>query len=734
MSLPLTPPSGKRLPAAAALALPLSLSLLQGAPAYGQGLEEVIVTATKRAAGSMQNTPMSVQALTGDRLADMGATDFKDFFHQIPGLAVFDQGPGDKRYIIRGVNATGAGTVGLYLDEVIITGENAQDGGGRQPDIKLYDLDRVEVLKGPQGTTFGSSSLSGTIRYLTKAPDLEQPELNIKATARSIEGADLGGQAEFAANLPLIEDQLAVRVSGMYLDDKGFIDNRFDDGVNAEQTDSARVRVLYTPTDRLRLNLTAMKQDMETDGPYYFNRSGYEGETLPDNRQADLNKNPFTDDASIYNLTAEYLADAGTVTATASRLERDTVFNRDASAAVGPYSVITQPKTREVDSYELRFASDWNGPLQALVGVFAQREDRYFQSRIFPSDPVSGEFTEVAGFSLDRNVSTEVDEDAVFMDLSYDLSDRLTVTGGLRWFEIEISEVANAVQDFAGQPGAGLGPRVGFSENDVIGKLNLSYHFSDDVMLFGQWAQGFRAGGTNDQTAAALADVDIPAGFGSDSVDSYELGLKSTLLDGRMRANASLYYIDWSDIQIQNQAQDPDDPSVLFPFRANGGAADIYGLELDLTHSPLPGLELSATASYTDAALSEDNPIPSTGMDGDEITYIPRTTLALSGFYSHPIAGTDLSGTLGLDLNYVSERNTELRPDNPLFVELEDYSLLNLRLGLEGNDWSAVLSFNNLLNDDSVVDVFRIIPGLTPDGYIPQRPRTVAVTLSKHFF
>lgn len=729
MNFPPTSRAGKGLSAA------IAIVTLHSAAAHSQGLEEVIVTATKRGAASMQSTPISVQALTGDRLADMGATDFNDFFHQIPGLAVFDQGPGDKRYIIRGINATGAGTVGLYLDEVIITGENAQDGGGRQPDIKLYDLDRVEVLKGPQGTTFGSSSLSGTIRYLTKAPDLSQPELNIQATARNTEGATgPGGQAEFAANLPLIEDQLAVRVAGMYLDDKGFIDNRFGDGVNAEETHSARVRVLYTPTDRIRLNLMAMNQDMETDGPYYFNRVGYEGEALPKNRQADLNNNPFTDEARIYNATAEYFSDQGTVTATVSRLERDTVFNRDASAAVGPYSVISQPKEREVNSYELRFASEWNGPLQALVGVFAQREDRYFQSQILPSDPVTGEFSKVAGFSLDRNVSTEVDEDAVFMDLSYDLNEHFTVTGGLRWFEIEIGEVATALQDFAGQPGAGRGPQLGFSENDVIGKLNLSYHFNDDVMLFGQWAQGFRAGGTNDQTAAALADVNIPAGFGSDSVDSYELGLKSTLLDGRMRANASLYYIDWSDIQIQNQAQDPDNPSVLFPFRANGGAADIYGLELDLTHSPLPGLELSATASYTDATLSEDNPIPTTGMDGDDITYIPRTTLALSGFYSRPITGTHLNGTLGLDVSYVSERNTELRPDNPLFVELESYTLFNLRLGVEANDWSAMLSINNLLDDDSVVDVFRIIPGLTPDGYIPQQPRTVSVTLRKSFF
>lgn len=728
MYFPLPPRSSR------AFVLIALLGGTQSPAVLGQGLEEVLVTATKRGAAGMQSTPIAIQALTGDRLADMGATDFKDFFHLIPGLAMFDQGPGDKRYIIRGINATGAGTVGLYLDEVIITGENAQDGGGRQPDIKLYDLERVEVLKGPQGTTFGSSSLSGTIRYLTRAPNLEQPELNIKATARSTKGADPGGQAEFAANLPLLDDVLAVRLSGLYLENKGYIDNRFEDGVNAEQSHSARLRLLYTPTENLRLNFMAMNQDVETDGPYYFNKVDYQGDALPGHQQADLSRNPFADDMRIYNLTAEYLAAAGTVTGTMSHLERDTVFNRDASAAVGPYSVITQPKEREVDSYELRFASDWNSPWQTLLGVFAQNEDRYFQSRIFPVDPVTGEHSEVIGFSLDRNVATEVDEQAVFAELSYEFGGGLTVTGGLRWFEIEVEEVATALRNFAGQPGAGRGPELGFSETDVIGKLNLSYSFTDDVMVFGQWTQGFRAGGTNDQTAAQLADVTIPEGFGSDSLDSYELGVKSTLLDGRLRANASIYYLDWADIQIQDQAQDPDDPAVLFPFRANGGAADIVGLELDLSYSPLPGLELNLTAGYTEAELSEDNPLPATGMNGDEITYIPRTTVAASGFYSRPIDGTGLSGILGVDLNHVSERNTELRPNNPLYVELEDYTLLNLRIGVEADDWSATLAVNNVFDDDTVVDVFRIIPGLTPDGFIPQQPRTVSIIFSKRFF
>ncbi len=716
------------------LPLPLAFAALTVTAQQEPLLEEILVTASKRGAQKLQDIPISVQALSGDKLIQMGATDFNDFFRLISGLNVFDQGPGDKRYIVRGVNATGAGTVGLYLDEVIVTGENAQDGGGRQPDIKLFDLDRVEVLKGPQGTTFGSSSLSGTIRYITNKPDLANPEFNVRATLREPDRGSLGSQIEAAASFPLVEDKLALRVSGLYLNDDGYIDNRFGDGVNSDETDAARAILLYTPTSDLSISLMAMYQDMQSEGPAYFNDVDYAEMSLPDYFQADLSSNPFKDKMRLYNATIDYGTDYGDITATLSRYERDTEFNRDASAVVGPYSVITQPKDRELDSYEIRFASDWDSRFQVLFGVFHQNEDRFFRSQIFPSDPDTGKFTRVKGFSLDRNVASEIEETAVFSELSYDFTDSLTLTAGARWFDIDIAEVATAVQDFGGNPGAGRGPVQGFDESDVIGKLNLSYHLDDDIMVFAQWSQGFRAGGTNDQTAAEIADVDIPSGYGSDSLDNYEIGLKSTLLDGRMIANASLYYIDWADIQIQDQAQDADDPAIMFPFRANGGGADIYGLEVDLNAQVTDRLEVGLVASYTDAELSRDNPIPGTGIKGDAIPYIPDSTVTLTGQYRFPFQGSSVEGLVGLDVSYMGGRNTELRPDNPLDLELDSYTLVNVRAGVEGDSWTATLAVDNVFDEDTVIDVFRIIPGLTPDGFIPLRPRTISLTLSKRFF
>ena len=268
----------------------------------------------------------------------------------------------------------------------------------------------------------------------------------------------------------------------------------------------------------------------------------------------------------------------------------------------------------------------------------------------------------------------------------------------------------------------------------MIGKVNLSYQANDDVLLFVQWSQGFRSGGTNDQTAAQIANVIIPQGFGSDSLDNYEVGIKSDWNQGRLVANASLYYIDWADIQIQDQAQNPDNPTQFFPFLSNGGRADIYGAELELVANPVAGLNLALVGSWNKAELAADNPVPSSGLDGDTIPYTPEWTFTFSTDYTWPLPFQNVRGITGFDVNYVADRNTELRPTNPLNLTLDSYALVNVRAGVESDSgWSAILSVDNLFDDDTVIDVYRILPGLTPDGFIPLRPRTIKLMLTKSF-
>jgi outer membrane receptor protein involved in Fe transport len=245
-----------------------------------EGIDEVVVTATKRGAAAIQDVPLAIQALSADALQAKGAIDFADFYRSISGLSVQDEGPGDKRYIIRGVNSSGAGTVGVYLDENIITGENAQNGGGQSPDIKLFDLERVEVLKGPQGTTFGSSSMSGTIRYITKKANVDDWSIDFQSALRSTDGASLGLQTDGALNAPIVPGVFALRVSGFYADLPGFISNRFHEGANSEKSKAGRLQGTLKITDDLTLSAMAMLQDVEQNSKNYFYRLDYAGNAI----------------------------------------------------------------------------------------------------------------------------------------------------------------------------------------------------------------------------------------------------------------------------------------------------------------------------------------------------------------------------------------------------------------------------------------------------------------------
>lgn len=703
-------------------------------------LEEIVVSATKRGDTSVQDVPLSIQALGGEALQDIGAADFADYFKLVPGLSMLEQGSGDRRYIVRGVNSAGAGTVGLYVDEVIVTGENAQDGGGRQPDVRLFDLDRVEVLKGPQGTTFGSSSLAGTIRYITRKPEMGEFSGYTQAGVESVEGGGVGWQAQGAVNVPLGE-KVAIRASGMYRDTAGFIDNMFRDEANSSEVKAGRLLARFEPSDTWRLSLMAMRQDMDANGPVYFNRTDYLGAPLsPGDEyfQADIVDTGFEDQMTLYNATLEYDLSWGRLTAVASRTEREATFSRDSSLVMQRFvgrpafgsgrSAIIQPKETTLDTFELRIASAESSRLQYLFGLFNQSEERHFRSSIQPA--ANGQVVYTPGYSLSRVIDTSIDEYAAFGELAYTATDRLTLTAGARYYRFDIDEIANNIAVFSGAPGTGPGNPLSSEESGTIFRGNAAFALTPDQMLYLQLAEGFRPGGTNDQVAALIAGVTIPQGYESDSLVNYEVGYKATLLGGRLRFNPAIYLIKWDDIQLQAEAVGTGG---RFPYRTNGGGAQILGAELDIAWYPIDAWEIALGAAASEAKLTKNNPLPASGMDGDDVPYVPAFTATLSTRYEWSVGA--LTAHAGGDVAYVGERSTEYRPSNASYLELDAYTLLNMRAGLEGEsgDWDAVLSVRNVTNDDTQVDVFRIVAGLYPNGFIINRPRTVALTFTKRF-
>ncbi len=706
------------------------------------GLEEIVVTATKRQE-NIQDTPIAVQAFSGDQLSAINAVDVDDWAHLVPGLATQDNGAsGDKRYVIRGVNAAGAGTVGLYLDDVVITGENSQDGGGQAPDIMLFDMDRVEVLKGPQGTTFGSSSMTGTIRFITAKPNLSDFSGSFGAGYRETQNGGVGSQVDAMVNLPLVSDRFAIRLAGFYLDNPGFISNQFEKDANETKVKAGRASAKFAFTDQISLTAMAMVQNTQADAPTYYNSTDYNFQPLTQPRffQDIYAREPTGNNMDMYELAFEDKTSYGTYTLTASRLDRDFHYTRDSTAVINLYlglpvettgrSVIDYPKQRTVSSYEGRFASSWAGPVQLLVGGFFQNEQRHFESHVITADP-NGYVDPTPTVLLDRTQDDTIREKTVFAEVSWAITDKWKLTVGGRRYDISDLQLSDALTGFGGGAGGGPGPVLESTNVGQIGKANLSFTPIDHVLVYAQVSQGFRPGGVNDQTAAAIAGVSIPAGFSSDSLINYELGAKTSWLDNRLVANGAVYYIDWSKIQILEQATSG---SSSFPYTGNAGRATVKGLELELEAIPVQGLQVGAYFNYNQAELAGDIPNPSHGLVGDPIPYVPKTTFSLTGNYEWPLGVGEMSGTVGADYSHISSRNSALETQPAGFVEVfPGYETTSLRAGVKTERWRALVNLTNVFNNTATIADTTVQQGLYPQANIPNRPRTLSVTFQTKF-
>ena len=732
---------------AAALCVPIGWA----ADEPGTGLEEIVVTATKRSE-NIQETPIAVQAFTGGQLANINAEGIGDWSALVPGLVTQNNGSsGDQRYVIRGVNSAGAGTVGVYLDDVVITGENYQDGGGQAPDVLLFDMDRIEVLKGPQGTTFGSSSMTGTIRFITAKPDLTDFFGSFGAGYRETSGGGVGSQVEAMVNLPILTDRFAIRLAGSYLDNPGYVSNQFEQDANETKIKAGRITAKFAATDKITLSALAMVQRTQADALGYVNTTGYNSTgtgppfaPLPANTpqywQDIYAREPQGNNMDMYELGFEDKESYGTYTVTTSRFDRDFEYTRDASAVVSLYlglpitttgrSVINYPNDRTVSSDEARFVSGWDGPLQMLVGFFFQNEQRDFESHVVTADPNGYVDTDPTAL-LARTQDDTIREKTLFAELSYKFSDEWKLTVGGRRYDISDTENSAALVSFGGGPGAGEGPTLEFTDIGLIGRANLEYRPTSNLMSYLQIAQGFRPGGVNDQTAAAIAGVTIPAGFSSDSLINYELGLKSSWLDNRLVANGAAYFINWSKIQISEQATSG---SSTFPYTGNGGRATVKGLELEVETRPISGLELGVYYNYNEAKLVGDIPNPSLGLEGDPIPYVPRNTFTLNSSYEWPLGVASLTGIVGAQYSYISARVGELQTNPPTFVEtFPGYETTTLRLGVKRDRWSLLANLANVFNNTSTVADTTVQQGLYPQANVINRPRTLSVVFRTSF-
>ncbi|HEY0271197.1 MAG TPA: TonB-dependent receptor, partial [Sphingomonas sp.] len=522
----------------------LPLALIHGAPAFAQstsstradagtsgGLADIVVTADKRGAVSLQKVPITIQALSGELLAAKGAKTFEDFAGSVPGLQFDDLGPGDKKYIIRGINSSGASTVGAYYDEAVISAANSNDGGGRNADIRLYDLDRIEVLKGPQGTLYGASSMSGTIRFITTKPKMDVFEGNITGDVSGTQKGGANYNLHGTVNIPIVDDLLAVRATGWLDDQSGYIDAvRIPAGpvknINNDDTKGGRVLARLTPAPDLTITGSITVQTTHSDGSSRYTPKGVQsfGDTAAgfpsisggDLTNTDLTLSPLTDRLHIYSLTGEYKTDIGTFTATSNWYDRNFNFFFDSTPVLFSFGVpvpaIThEPQYRRVFSNELRYASNFSGPINLVVGGFLQREKTDFTVNVVKSNALGGLAGAFSPSNADdalsnpngntffgRSDDQTIKQEALFGEVTFKPTDRLTAVFGARYFHSSQFAAQETLHPFGGFTAAPVGVLTNQSSNHkVTYKFNLSYQLTPQVLGYATAAQGFRVGGVN---------------------------------------------------------------------------------------------------------------------------------------------------------------------------------------------------------------------------------------------
>lgn len=719
------------------------------APTYGQDtdadeftFEEIVVTASKRAQ-LLSDLPQSIQALKGDDLESQALTAVEDITSLVPNLNLNASAKRGGGFNIRGIAALSEqfsqfATVGLYLDETPIS------DGFANFDVALFDLERIEVLKGPQGTLYGEGSLSGTVRLITAKPELGEFYGKAQAAIETTRHGEMSYRTSGALNIPLSEEKAALRLTASYKDEGGFMDSTVAPGaaVNEDVNDTEAVYVKAAVKLQLSDKLTA------TPGFLYQKRQVGAGtidaEALPELTGFANGPNDIDENLKIYSLEVNYDLSWADLVSSTSYLDRfmtsqddDIATNAIISAFFAPSDVTTQLFDRSIETFtqELRLVSKGDSKLDWLIGGFYR--DRKYQEDVEITNPVIGAvFADPRVFTQDNRADYK--QIAVFGEANYHLTDTFTLTAGARWFEEDISSNL----DFGTLSLVTFGfetvlrtPEI--KQNDILLKFAASYQPNDDLMFYGLYTQGVRPGGVNDRVLDILdllspAQEDTLATFGADSTDNYEIGVKASFLDDKLRVNLAGFYIDWTDIQLDSSFNDIPGPE----FTINAGKAKSMGLEAEVIAIPTRGLQLGAFLGYNDAEVTEETET-SAGVitDGATLPFAPKFSSNLYMDYLFNISD-NIPMNVRLDWRHTGKRNAAVDiVGNPAQV-LASYDTLDARVSMDIEDWTISLYAKNLTDTRAEMDALLFNDGLLGNAlasYVRNKPRTFGLQVQASF-
>jgi outer membrane receptor protein involved in Fe transport len=731
--------------------------------------EDVEVTAQKRTE-AISEIPASVTVVSGELLERERADDFQDLVPLVPGLSVATDRPGVTRITLRGINTNGvASTVGVYFDDVPFgSSTGLANGAVAAGDFDTFDVARVEVLRGPQGTLYGASSLGGVMKYVPNRPSAERFEARLLGSSELIDNGDPGYSLTGMVNAPMGE-KAALRASGFFRADSGFIDSignnpipsltdpavnvldgtRVIDGLNSLDRFGGRVAAMFRPSDKLSVNLGVQLQNVETEASNIVDADPASLEPLNSSPVQSRYQSEFNDTKyRVYNGTLDWNLGAASLQSVTSYGSFEVDFQGDLSIATGltggpplsslvtfllgdpvthPLSAVL-PQTTSTDKFtqELRLVSPETESFDWLVGAYYTSEDSAIEQQILAVD--AGRDTVAAGVPIlaDLTLDSDYEEIAGFANATWHATPRFDLALGGRLSHN--SQTASQISDGILVGGLTRFDDVESSETPFTFSIAPRYELGTSSSIYGRVATGFRPGGPNVLPPAAPPEV--PRTYDSDRLTSYEVGLKA----GRGPADKfaldlAAYYLDWDDIQLLAVVNN-------FGINGNGGTAVSKGLELAASVFPTSGLALSLNGAYTNAELTEDTDPVVGGEDGDPLPFVPEWSFALNADYEWTLKGSSRA-YVGGTLAHIGDRSVQFdnRAADGSIRQAESYTTFDLHAGVHRGRWSFELYGKNLTNERGVTNMDA--PGFLPNGALGlglMRPRAIGLSIGTRFW
>lgn len=723
-----------------ALALVMGVTNVHAAENAGV-IDEIIVTAQKRSE-SVQDVPASVSAFNQEQLTRTHATQLQDFAAYMPGINISNAGsPGQTSITLRGIAPVGPGSVvGTYIDDSPLgASNNYARATGFALDMMPYDVERVEVLRGPQGTLYGAGAMGGILKYVMRDPSTEALEFRAGLEGFDIAGADdVGWGARAGVNVPLGET-VALRASYFMQDTPGYIDNvangRQDE--NELEQSGGRASLLWEISDTLSVKLGGLWQRLESDNNASMALELTDVDpprgrrNLGDLQTSHPIDQQFSKDVDYYSATLNWNLGWADFVSASSYSSTHTDQQQDASITFGslfplltggaiPEGLSTFNITLDLDKWtqEFRLASSGAGRVQWRVGAF-YTEEQSDNAQLALAYDMQGQLIEafLPYFAL-AQLPSEYKEVAVFGDVTFKINDAFDVVTGLRW--------AKNDQKFRQITGGAILPTEntpGESDEDVFTyAVSPRWHLSDDTMIYARVASGYRPGGPN------LLLPGVPPTVDADELTNYEMGLKTIFMDGRALVNTAVFYIDWEGIQ---QIQGFGGVSAL----TNAGDAESQGVEFESLFSVTNQLQLGFNASYTDATLKSSPPELNNAF-GVQLPGVPEWTASLTADYSFTAFG-GREAHVGGGWRYVDDRFSEIvtLTDN-LAYPLPSYDVVDLNADVQFDAMTVRVFVKNLTDERAFTGGGTTVDGINRPIRLDLavlQPRTVGVSVDFQF-